>query len=34
MKIWLMNSLLKTFSLMDGAIFDFTLVTVAMVTGV
>ncbi len=34
MKIWRMNSRLKTFSLMDVAIFDFTLVTVAMVTGV
>ncbi len=43
MKIWRMNSRLdwtcvmsesdKTFSFMDGAIFDFTLVTVAMVTG-
>ncbi len=42
MKIWI-NSLLdwtlvvsesdKTFSFMDGTIFDFTLVTVAMVTG-
>ncbi len=42
MKIWRMNSRLdwtvmlesdKTFSFMDVAIFDFTLVTVAMVTG-
>ncbi len=43
MKIWRMNSRLdwtlvvsesdKNFSFMDGAIFDFTLVTVTMVTG-